>query len=229
MSSFSYSASSSSPSQLALSAATRCPRRPRRILASQEAQELLVLGDVDAHLGHKRERTASAAFHSARPASNSLASARLPTKLSSTTKTLPRRARARPPPRQDLGHRLVARVAAVHDDDVAELATEGTAPGELDRQNAVPVGLEKVEPRPGVSRAGGSSPPAGTPPGSPRPRSLGGTEARCTPPPPKRTSHLARHSSGTECGIRATDRHSLPRRRKPRSARGSAASGSCSQ
>ena len=44
-----------------------------------------------------------------------------------------------------LGHRLGARPPPVHHDDVAELAVEGAAPGELDGHGPVAVDLQEVE------------------------------------------------------------------------------------
>ena len=88
--------------------------------------------------------------------------------------------------------------------------------------------FEKLEPRPGgVEQARLLLLPVLRLP-APRPRSLVRTKARCTPASPtKRTSDLALQFFGTECGVRATDRHGVCRGAgRPRSARTSAACGS---
>ena len=120
----------------------------REVGLPHELQQLVVLGDVQRHLGHELERVAVGRLPGGERTQELLGLLLVPDEVVVHDEDV---AQAEAVDLAHLGHdlrdRLRARPAAVHDDDVAELAVEGAAAGELDRHRAVAIEPQQVEAR----------------------------------------------------------------------------------
>ena len=178
-----------------------------------EGQELVVLGDVEADLGHELDGIAARPLPVAERRQEGLGLLLVADEVVVHDEDVCHAERVdRLHLGQHLGDGLGPRAAAVHHDDVAELAVVGAAARELDGHAAVALDLEEIEARQRRVQHAGLLVLAVLRPATPRPRSPGRTAATCTPP--------RRRRARPPCPAAPPGRAWRTGRRPPRACRG---------